>query len=142
MIFRFFLSFFILCSSALVTVADTPPPASSLLPGSDAGFGPKIKDGEGKDTYRCYDLKTKIATGMIHVDDIFCFGLYISEFIIAISGSIAILLVMIGGYQYMIGSISGDKAQGIKTIQYSLFGMGIAAFAWIMVKVVETFFSS
>ena len=52
-----------------------------------------------------------------------------------LAGTIAVILIMIGGYQYIFGAISEDKEQGKNTIIKVLIGYSVILLAWIIVDI-------
>ena len=105
--------------------AQTSPP--TLLPATDVNIG-----GKGG---ACVGLATMIKTGDIHLRNLPCFIKYITETLIALGGSIAVLFVMVGGYKYIIGS-EDKKDEAKKTITYALIGVAVSLLAWVMVDIV------
>ncbi len=54
---------------------------------------------------------------------------------VILSGTIAVILVMVGGYQYIFGAITENKEQGKSTITKTLIGYAVILLAWIIVDV-------
>jgi hypothetical protein len=88
------------------------------------------------------DLADKFKTGKFELYDIGTYIQYLIEFLIYIAGGIAVLFVVIGGYKYMIGSVSDDKEAGKKTIAYALAGFAIAVLAWTVVNFIQVWLTS
>ena len=59
-----------------------------------------------------------------------------TSMLLSIAGSFAVLMLMIGGFQYMLGGATNSKEQGKTTIIYSLSGLFVAFFAWWIVKLI------
>ena len=74
-----------------------------------------VKEGE-------VDFADKFRLGKFELYDLGTYARYLIETLIIFAGGIAILFVVIGGYKYMVGSISDDKEAGKKTISYALAG--------------------
>ncbi len=84
-------------------------------------------------------------TGVRHqfeLYDIPCYATYLIEVLVYFAGGIAVLFVVIGGYQYMIGGITEDKEAGKKTLLYALGGFALAVLAWTIVNIVQVFLTS
>lgn len=62
---------------------------------------------------------------------------YFLEFIIGLAGLICTLFIVIGAYQYMIGSVTENKQKGKETIKNALIGLVITLLAWVIVNVVQ-----
>ena len=61
---------------------------------------------------------------------------YVLEFIIQISGLVAVGGIMYGGYLYLFAGISEDKDKGKKAILYGVVGMVLTLVAWALVNIV------
>jgi type IV secretion system pilin len=82
-------------------------------------------------------LSCAIRTGRIHFWMIPYFIVYIIEFLIGISGLIAILFIVIGGYQLVISGANDQKDTAKNTIMHALMGLSIALVAWVIVNIVQ-----
>ena len=49
------------------------------------------------------------------------------------AGAIAIIMVMVGGVQYILGGLTDNKEQGKKTIMYSITGVVMILLSWFIV---------
>lgn len=81
-------------------------------------------------------LGCAIKTGRVSLAMIPYFITYISNFILAIIGLIVVLMIVIGGYQYVYGGLADQKEKGKKTITSALMGMSVAFLAWVIVNIV------
>ncbi|MCK5472330.1 hypothetical protein KAI54_04045 [Candidatus Gracilibacteria bacterium] len=88
------------------------------------------------------DFADKFRMGKFELYDLGTYALYLIETLIIFAGGIAILFIVIGGYKYMIGSISDDKEAGKKTIGYALTGFAIAALAWTIINFAQVWLTS
>jgi hypothetical protein len=61
------------------------------------------------------------------------------QFLVALGGMIAMLFIVIGGYQYIIGGITDEKEKGKKTILYAITGFVVVLVSWIVINIVQTF---
>ncbi len=99
----------------------------TFLPAEDVDIG-----GRGG---KCIGLADMIRTGNIRLSSIPCFIKYITQTLVGIAGTLAVLFVMIGGYKYIIGR-DEDKDAAKKTITYALIGLAVSLMAWILIDVV------
>lgn len=60
----------------------------------------------------------------------------ILQWLLALSGLVAVLMVIIGGYYYIIGGLTEDKEKGKNIITYALGGMALATLSWIIVNLI------
>ena len=81
-------------------------------------------------------LGQHITSGNIELTDVPLFLLYVIEFLIYIAGGIAIISIMVGGYQYIIGAITESKDAGKKRITNSILGFAVATLAYIIVDLI------
>lgn len=120
------------------SLAQTPilaeeDPAMSFIPTSDAGFGARI-GGE----YRCSNLSTKIREGSMNLSDMYCYVLYGLEFSLYLVSSIAVLVIIWSGYQYMLSVWGlGDAEEALGNVRKALIGLVISSFAWVIIRVAE-----
>lgn len=77
----------------------------------------------------------KFQTGDFAWTDILSFGFHLIELMLTVAGSIAVILVMVGGYQYIIGALTESKEQGKTTIKNALIGFAVILLAWIIVDI-------
>lgn len=106
-------------------------------PSADAG------DGELANRFFVDDvLACAVKTGRIK----FAYVAYFATFFLSLgtvaAGTVAMLFVIIGGYQYVFSGISDGKEDAKKTIGYALGGLALSSFAWIIVQLVLSFLSS
>ncbi len=88
------------------------------------------------------DFASKFRMGKFELYDLGTYARYLIETLIVFAGGIAILFIVIGGYKYMVGSISDDKEAGKKTIGYALAGFAIAVLAWTIINFVQVWLTS
>jgi len=87
-------------------------------------------------------LYEKVKEGTIELSDIPLFILQWIDYLTYLAGSIAVIMIIVGGYQYMIGSITDDKERGKKTLMYALVGVAVTFSAWILVNWIQTWITS
>ncbi|MDP2690958.1 MAG: hypothetical protein Q8O95_00960 [bacterium] len=84
------------------------------------------------------ELVRKIQTGRIQLSDI---PLFISSFIelgILLAGSIAFIMILVGGYQYIIGGVYSDmREKGKTTLTYAISGFILCMLAYAIVTLVQ-----
>lgn len=88
------------------------------------------------------ELTKAFETGDFTTDLIIKYGLYLVQVLIEIAGVVAVILVMIGGYRYVIGSFSEAKEGGKNTITYALIGFAICVLSWIIVDLIIAFLTT
>lgn len=82
-------------------------------------------------------LSVLIKYGCVSFDDIPLLLFYVMNFLMTILGSLAVLMVIYGGYQYIFAGFSGsDSSSAVGTIQYAVIGVLIALFSWLIVNFV------
>jgi len=83
-------------------------------------------------------LVEKIKTGNIHLGDIPFFISAFIEVAISLAGVIAFLMILVGGYQYIIGGVYSDmREQGKTTLTYAIGGFILSLLAYAIVNVVQ-----
>jgi hypothetical protein len=88
-------------------------------------------------------LSCAIRTGDMHLWMMPYYMVYVVEFIIQISGIIAVLMFVVGGFMYILGGVSETftKEKGKTTMQWALLGMCLTLLAWVITNVVLGFVS-
>jgi hypothetical protein len=88
-------------------------------------------------------LADKIKTGDIHLSDIPDFISYFIQIGIMIAGIVAFLMILVGGYQYIIGGVySEQREKGKQTLIYAVSGFILAMLAYAIVTLVQLFATS
>ncbi|MGE3278740.1 MAG: hypothetical protein AB7J40_02995 [Candidatus Altimarinota bacterium] len=84
------------------------------------------------------NLADKIRSGDIHLSDIPAFISYFIEIAIIFAGMIAFLMIIVGGYQYIVGGIYSDmREQGKTTLIYAISGFVLSLLAYAIVNLVQ-----
>lgn len=95
----------------------------TLLPGQDSGYS---------------ELAKKIKTGEINLSDIPLFISYFIEIAIIAAGIIAFLMILVGGYQYIVGGVYSEmREQGKSTLIYAVSGFVLSLLAYGIVSIVQ-----
>lgn len=83
-------------------------------------------------------IDDRIKDGNVHLSDIPFFIHFIASYLVGIAGTVSVLMVMVGGYQWILGGVSEDqKGKAKKTISYAIMGLVITLLSWIIVNVVQ-----
>ena len=88
------------------------------------------------------DLGAKFRDGNIGLSDLVPILLYWTKWMLQILGSIAVLMVIIAGGQYMYGGASDDKEMGKKTFLNACLGVVVALLSWIVVDIIQKIITS
>lgn len=83
-----------------------------------------------------------ITEGRVHMVHLPALVLYWIQVLLSVAGGFAVVMIMVGGVQYMIGTVSNDKERGKKTIIYALGGLVLAYFAWWIVELIQVWITS
>jgi len=84
------------------------------------------------------DNNTCMKTGDCHLSDIPFFIQYIASYLVGIAGTISVVMVMWGGYQWIMGGVSEDqKSKAKKTLFYAIIGLIITLLSWVIVNVIQ-----
>ncbi|MGE4443661.1 MAG: hypothetical protein AB7E37_01545 [Candidatus Altimarinota bacterium] len=83
----------------------------------------------------------KIRRGEISSQDIPKILQGATDYLMGFAATIAIIFIIIGAYKVALGSLSGDKSDGKKTIFLALGGFVLASVSWLILKLVIDNFS-
>jgi hypothetical protein len=62
----------------------------------------------------------------------------IASYLVGIAGTISVIMVMWGGYQWIMGGVSEDqKSKAKKTLFYAIIGLIITLLSWVIVNVIQ-----
>lgn len=92
---------------------------------------------EGDDAYRNTILACGIETGRIHFWMVPYYIVNFIEFLIGIAGLIAILFLVIAGYQFVIAGATDKRDAAKSTVMHALMGLVLVLVAWVVVNVIQ-----
>lgn len=95
-----------------------------LLPGNNEKYADKIRNGE------------------VTTDDIPGIILHAVDFFLMIAGGIAVIMIMVGGAQLVLGGLMENKESGKKTLQYAVIGLFVAFLSWFAVDQVQKYLTA
>ena len=84
----------------------------------------------------------RIKDGTVSLNDVPIMIIYWIEWLLSIAGGIAVIFVMYGGFQYMIGGLTNEKEQGKNTLIYALSGLVVTFLAYIIVDLIQSWYTS
>lgn len=87
-------------------------------------------------------LGCAIVTGRIKMFYLSMILSYALNMLAIVSGSIAMLFIIFGGYQYVIGALTQSTDNAKKTIINAIIGLIVSTGAWIIVNIVLSIISS
>lgn len=83
-------------------------------------------------------LVEKLQSGNIQISDIPDFIAFFIQTAILLAGVVAFLMILVGGYQYIIGGVYSDmREQGKNTLIYAISGFVLAMLAYGIVTIVQ-----
>lgn len=88
------------------------------------------------------DIGAKIHCGYVSLNDFPLLVIYLIQWVLTIAGGIAVIMIMIGGFQYMLGGVTDDKERGKKTLIYAITGLVVAFMAWWIVELIQVWLTS
>jgi hypothetical protein len=103
----------------------------------DPIFGIPFQDLNQNDVLGC-----AILTGRIKMFYLSIFIAYALNMMAILAGSISMIFIMIGGYKYVLGSLTQNTDEAKKTIINAIIGLLVSTGAWIIVNIVQTIVSS
>lgn len=85
-------------------------------------------------------LANKIKSGDIHLSDIPGFISYFIQIGIMLAAIVSFLMILVGGYQYIIGGVySEQREKGKQTLIYAVSGFILSMLAYAIVTLVQLF---
>lgn len=83
-----------------------------------------------------------IKTGRIDMWLIPYYIVRVIDFALLLSGILAVLFIVIGGYLFIVGSYTDEKEKGKKTIMYALLGLALSLLSYTVVNLIMLFATS
>ncbi len=68
--------------------------------------------------------------------------IYWIQWILSMAGGLAVIMVMFGGYQYIIGGSTSSKEGGMRTIIWALGGLFVSFFAWWLIELIQVWMTT
>lgn len=87
--------------------------------------------GEGDDQAAL--LGCAIKTGRVSLQMVPFFITYMANFLLAMSGIVSVLFIVVGGYFYIYGGLTDQKERGKKYLVNALVGLTLAILSWSIV---------
>lgn len=84
----------------------------------------------------------KVADGTLELNDLPLVIIYWIDWLTWLAGSIAVIFLIIGGYQYIFGGLTDDKENGKKTFLYAVSGLIVVFFSWIAINLIQGWLTS
>ena len=151
------ISIFILTATILLTVpmqvvtAQDAGEIGTLLPGTtesgdycisilsvlSAKKEPKIFFNQFSQADKNEALACAIKTGRVKFWMVPYFVVYFIDFLIKISGLIAVLFIIIGGYKYVVAGATDDKDGAKSTITNAIIGLVVVLTAWTVINMIQ-----
>ncbi len=78
----------------------------------------------------------KLRKGDVHIDDIPVAISSLINFFMGIAGTIAVIMIVIGAYKILFGSMQNDRSKWKQTIIMALVWFALAALAWVIIKTI------
>ena len=74
------------------------------------------------------------ASGQIEADCIPKYIAYLIEILFGFTGGICLIVILVGGFQYALGTVAGGKDKAMATIRYGIIGMIVSACSYLIVN--------
>lgn len=116
-----------------------PPVVAALK--DDGAFDRFVSEGDRREKIS-QALGCAVKLGKIRLFMVPLFITFLIQFLLGIAGLVAVLFVVIGGYNYVVGGLTEDKEKGKKTILHALMGLIVALSAWIVVNFIQVALTS
>lgn len=82
------------------------------------------------------ELADRVESGGLHVTDILYFIVKLIDLISGLAGTLCVLMLLYGGFQYMISGLNDDKESAKKTVRYAITGLIVSFLAYLIVNLI------
>lgn len=87
------------------------------------------------------DLANRVEMGELRVTDVLYFIVKLIDLVSALAGTLCVLMLLYGGFQYMMSGLNDDKESAKKTLRYALTGLAVSFLAYLIVNLVFSQFT-
>jgi hypothetical protein len=78
--------------------------------------------------------KSKFLSGEVTADCVPQYIAYVIQQVFSFTGAVALIVIMVGGFQYALGTVAGGKDKAKATIQFGIVGMIVSALAFFILS--------
>ncbi len=86
-------------------------------------------------------LADRVEMGSLRVTDLLYFIVKMIDLISALAGTLSVLMLLYGGFQYMMSGLNDDKESAKKTIRYAITGLVVSFLAYLIVNLIFSQFT-
>jgi uncharacterized membrane protein YqhA len=80
-------------------------------------------------------LANRVQDGSLHVMDILYFIVKLIDLASSLAGTLCVLMLLYGGFQYMVSGLNDDKESAKKTLRYAITGLIVSFLAYLIVNI-------
>jgi len=78
------------------------------------------------------------ASGQIEAVCIPKYIAYLIEILFGFTGGICLIVILVGGFQYALGTVAGGKDKAMATLRYGIIGLIVSACSYLIVNFIAT----
>lgn len=134
-----FAGFLVFGGGALPNIKNTQVAYAQDDSSNYSDFEGVIPSGENASA-KTKELSERIKRGQVTLADIVVVIVKMIDLVTKLAGTVAVIFLIYGGYQYMIGGISDDKEGAKNTIKYAIMGLIVTFLAYVIVNLVKVQF--
>jgi len=86
-------------------------------------------------------LARRVETGNLEVKDVLFFIVKLIDLVSALAGTFCVIMLLYGGFQYMMSGLNDDKESAKKTIRYALIGLAVTFLAYLIINLIFSQFT-
>jgi hypothetical protein len=86
-------------------------------------------------------LADRVELGELEIKDVLFFVVKLIDLVSALAGTLCVIMLLYGGFQYMISGLNDDKESAKKTLRYAITGLIITFLAYLIINLVFTQFT-
>ncbi len=81
-------------------------------------------------------LADRVEMGTLRVTDVLYFIVKLIDLVSGLAGTLCVLMVIYGGFQYMMSGLNDDKESAKKTLRYAFTGLVVSFLAYLIVNLI------
>ncbi len=81
-------------------------------------------------------LADRVELGQVEIKDVLFFIVKLIDLVSALAGTLCVIMLLYGGFQYMMSGLNDDKESAKKTLRYAITGLIVTFLAYLIINLI------
>jgi hypothetical protein len=81
-------------------------------------------------------LSDRVELGSLEIKDVLFFIVKLIDLVSALAGTLCVIMLLYGGFQYMMSGLNDDKESAKKTLRYAIIGLIVSFLAYLIINLI------